>query len=73
LLLAVWQDRQALPGARSAGNCGGAAGDTEFAVDVLEVLGDGAGTDVEAASDRGVGATEGDELENLDLTVGQVG
>jgi hypothetical protein len=59
--------------ARNAGNCGGAAGDTEFAVDVLEVLGDGAGADIEAAGDRGVGAAEGDELEDLDLTVGQVG
>lgn len=53
------------------GRC--AAGDAQFAVDVLEVLGDGARDDVEGAGDGQVGAAARGELEDLYLAVGQAG
>jgi hypothetical protein len=54
-------------------NGGGAAGDIEFAVDALEVLGDRPGADVESSGDATVGAALGDQVEDLQLAVGQAG
>jgi hypothetical protein len=50
-----------------------AAADAEFAVDVLEVLGDGPRADLQPMGDGGVGTVGSDKSQDLDLALGQIG
>jgi hypothetical protein len=58
---------------RTLGGRGRAAGDTEFAVDVLKVLGDRPWADSQCVGDRGVGSAQRYQLENSLLAISQGG
>ena len=47
--------------------------DPEFAVDVLEVLGNGPRADLQRTGDGGIGAAVSDESQDLDLALGEAG
>jgi hypothetical protein len=49
------------------------AADPEFAVDVLQVLGDGPRADLQPMGDGGVGTAVSDKSQDLDLALGQIG
>jgi hypothetical protein len=69
---AAWLGRSALLGA-GAGDRGGAAGYPQPAVDVLQVLADGAFGDVELPGELRVGVTGRDEIQELPLPGRELG
>lgn len=62
---------QALSVAGEGRCCGGAAGDAQLAISLLEMLGHGSRAALQASGDGGVGLSFVDHFEDLKLPVGQ--